>query len=64
MTVDVAENLAPDAVDDVYNLGASLAPSSINVRSNDTDPESDPISVVVTGPIATDHGTVECDAQG
>ena len=50
VTVDVVANIAPDALDDSYNVGASLAPSFINVRSNDTDPESDPISVVEHGP--------------
>ncbi len=64
VTVDVVANRDPDALDDFYNVGGSLAPSFINVRSNDTDPESDPISVVVHGPVATAHGTVECDAQG
>ena len=64
VTVDVVANRPPDAVDDIVNVGASLAPASINVRSNDSDLDGDFISVVPSGPSATDHGTVECDAEG
>ena len=53
---------APNAVDDTITTDEGQA-GSVNVLSNDTDPNGDALSVTTLSPTAT-HGTVACAATG
>jgi glucose/arabinose dehydrogenase len=55
-------NVAPDAVDDALTTPENT-PGTVNVLANDTDPNSDPLTVMTLTPTAA-HGTVSCTAAG
>ncbi len=58
----VIGNKAPIAVADTERVDGT-DPVFINVRSNDRDPDGDPLNVVVESGTAT-HGTFECVSDG
>jgi hypothetical protein len=48
-------NRSPDALDDIMTVGEDSGTTSIDVRGNDSDPDSDPLTVSAVGPAG--HGT-------
>ena len=53
---------SPDAVDDTLVTSAGTA-NSVNVLTNDTDPNGDTLTVTTASPTAA-HGTVSCASTG
>ena len=65
LTINIASNNAPVAVDDTYNtgFGQALSVNAINgLLSNDSDPDADPITVIAFG--ATSLGNLAVFADG
>ena len=63
-TVDVgAVNLPPDAVDDEFDVSEGTGDRTLDVLANDSDPESDPFTIVSNTDPALGTGSVTCSAD-
>ncbi len=64
VNVTIRRNHCPEAQPDLVDLAGGFGPKFINVRSNDSDPDGDFLTVDTTVVIQPGQGSVTCVAEG